>query len=264
MAWFIGFWLCAGCLFLLELLVPAFHQEPARKDRWPTNFGFGLVNAWVMAIAPLSTISSAEWASQSGVGLLNQVALPLWVSVGCTLALYSLTSYLIHVRAAQNSMAVADPSRAPLGHPSRRVDESASSPTGIDSQPGVLGGGRHCLWAQLVGSHHLCSHGTFINFFSHANIRLPERVDRILRWVFITPNMHSLHHSSYQPETDSNYGTVFTLWDRIFGTYRAGPASGYGKLQIGLKEIRDDRAWRFWWQMKSPALLLNDTRRTDG
>jgi sterol desaturase/sphingolipid hydroxylase (fatty acid hydroxylase superfamily) len=95
-----------------------------------------------------------------------------------------------------------------------------------------------------------------LNFFSHANIRLPGRLDRIVRWVFVTPNMHSLHHSSHQPETDSNYGTVFTVWDRLFGTYRAEPVWGYGKLQIGLKEIRDDRAWNFWWQMKSPALPL--------
>src|SRR5262245_29235630 len=49
-----------------------------------------------------------------------------------------------------------------------------------------------------------------LNFLSHANVRLPERLDRIVRWVFVTPNMHSLHHSSHQPETDSNYGTVFT------------------------------------------------------
>src|SRR5262249_19136044 len=95
-----------------------------------------------------------------------------------------------------------------------------------------------------------------VNVFSHANVRLPERFDRVLRWVFVTPNMHSLHHSSHQPETDSNYGAVFTFWDRLFGTYQAGPAEGYGKLQIGLKEIRDDRVWQFWWQMKSPALLF--------
>ena len=96
-----------------------------------------------------------------------------------------------------------------------------------------------------------------IDFFLHANVRLPESVDRILRWVLVTPNMHSLHHSSHSPETDSNYGTVFTLWDRLFGTYRAEPACGYGKLQIGLKEIRDERASSLWWQMKSPALSLD-------
>jgi sterol desaturase/sphingolipid hydroxylase (fatty acid hydroxylase superfamily) len=93
-----------------------------------------------------------------------------------------------------------------------------------------------------------------IDFFSHANVRLPESLDRIVRWVLVTPNMHSLHHSSHQPETDSNYGVVFTVWDRLFGTYRAEPPWGYEKLQIGLKEIRDDRAWNLWWQIKSPAL----------
>jgi len=97
-----------------------------------------------------------------------------------------------------------------------------------------------------------------IDFFSHANVRLPESVDRIVRWVFVTPNMHSLHHSSHQPETDSNYGEVFTVWDRLFGTYQREPAWGYENLQIGLQEIRDDRAWNFWWQIRSPALCLND------
>ena len=80
--------------------------------------------------------------------------------------------------------------------------------------------------------------------------------DRWLRWVLVTPNMHSLHHSSYQPETDSNYGTVFTFWDRLFGTYRHAPLGGYDKLQIGLKEIRDQRASDLWWQLKSPVLSI--------
>ena len=65
MAWFIGFWLFVGFLFVLETLVPAFQRQPERSYRWPTNFGFGLVNAGLVAIAPLSTISAAEWASRS-------------------------------------------------------------------------------------------------------------------------------------------------------------------------------------------------------
>jgi sterol desaturase/sphingolipid hydroxylase (fatty acid hydroxylase superfamily) len=97
------------------------------------------------------------------------------------------------------------------------------------------------------------------SFLTHANVRLPESWDRLARSVFVTPNMHSLHHSSHPAETDSNYGSVFTLWDRIFGTYRAAPTSGYEMLQIGLQEIRDDRASNFWWQIKSPALQLKDS-----
>ena len=97
MAWFIGFWLFVGFLIVLEILVPAFQRQPERSYRWPTNFAFGLVNNGLAAIVPLSTISAAVWASRSGVGLLNQVAIPLWVSMGCTLAVYSLTHYVIHV-----------------------------------------------------------------------------------------------------------------------------------------------------------------------
>jgi sterol desaturase/sphingolipid hydroxylase (fatty acid hydroxylase superfamily) len=97
---------------------------------------------------------------------------------------------------------------------------------------------------------------TMVSVFSHANLRMPQGLDRWLRWVLVTPNMHSLHHSSYQPETDSNYGSVFTFWDRLFRTYRHAPARSYDELQIGLTEIRDQRAWDLWWQLKSPALSI--------
>src|SRR5437762_13921903 len=72
------------------------------------------------------------------------------------------------------------------------------------------------------------------NLLSHANLRLPEPLDRALRWLLVTPNMHCLHHSSHLPETDSNYSQVFSLWDRLFGTYSAAPRAGYDAMQIGL------------------------------
>jgi sterol desaturase/sphingolipid hydroxylase (fatty acid hydroxylase superfamily) len=262
MAWFIGFWLFLAFLFVLEILVPASQREPERSYRWPTNLGFGLVNAGLLAIAPLSTISAAVWASQVGVGLLNQVAIPLWVSMGCTLAVYSLASYLVHVlehktpwlwriHRVHHLDTYLDVSTSQRHHPLEFMANvlilvAVTIAFGLTS------------WVLIIYEAMDAAN----NFFSHANIRLPERLDRIVRWVFVTPNMHSLHHSSHQPETDSNYGTVFTVWDRLFGTYRAEPVWGYGKLQIGLKEIRDDRAWSFWWQMKSPALPLK-TQRSD-
>jgi sterol desaturase/sphingolipid hydroxylase (fatty acid hydroxylase superfamily) len=258
MAWFIGFWLFVGFLIVLEILAPAFQRQPERSYRWPTNFAFGLVNNSLAAIVPLSTISAAEWASRSGVGLLNQVAIPLWVSMGCTLAVYSLTHYVIHVMEHKTPWwwrihrvhhldTLLDVSTSQRHHPFELVLDvlilvAVTIVFGLTS------------WVLII----CVAMESAVDFFSHANIRLPERLDRILRWVFVTPNMHSLHHSSHQPETDSNYGTLFTVWDRLFGTYRAEPVWGYENLQIGLKEIRDDRAWKFWWQMKSPVLPLND------
>src|SRR2546425_3332992 len=64
--------------------------------------------------------------------------------------------------------------------------------------------------------------------FSHANIRIPTAVDRVLRWFIVTPDMHRLHHSVDATETNSNFGFALTWWDRLFGTYRAEPAAGRG------------------------------------
>ena len=97
------------------------------------------------------------------------------------------------------------------------------------------------------------------NVAAHANLRLPEKIDRVLRVLFVTPNMHSLHHSAWQPETDSNYGQVFSFWDRLFGTYSSAPRNGYDALKIGLKEIDFEHATDVVWQMKSPALAIGST-----
>jgi sterol desaturase/sphingolipid hydroxylase (fatty acid hydroxylase superfamily) len=258
LAWFVGFWLCVLFLLGLETRVPAFQKDPERSDRWPTNFGLGFVNAGLLVITPVSTISAAEWASRAGVGVLNQVTMPLWISICLTLAVYSLAVYLTHIIEH----------KTPWLWRLHRVHH-------LDIHLDVLTSQRHhplelilnvlilvavTITFGLMAWVVVIFEGTeaIIDFFLHANVRLPESVDRVVRWVLVTPNMHSLHHSSHQPETDSNYGTVFTVWDRLFGTYRSEPVGGYGKLQLGLKEIRDDRAWSFWWQMKSPALSLKD------
>jgi sterol desaturase/sphingolipid hydroxylase (fatty acid hydroxylase superfamily) len=258
--WFVGFWLFVAFLLSLETRVPAFQSRPDRSYRWPTNFGLGVLNAGLIVITPVSTISAAQWASRAGVGVLNQVAMPLWVSMCGTLAVYSLTVYLIHIVEHKTSWlwrlhrvhhldTHLDVSTSQRHHPLELMVNvlilvAVTIVFGLTSWVVIIYEGMEAI----------------TDFFAHANVRLPESLDRIVRWVLVTPNMHSLHHSSHQPETDSNYGAVFTVWDRLFGTYRAEPAWGYGKLQIGLQEIRDDRAWNFWWQMKSPALPLKDQR----
>jgi sterol desaturase/sphingolipid hydroxylase (fatty acid hydroxylase superfamily) len=253
---FVGFWLFISFIFGLENWVPAFLRQPERSNRWPTNFGLGLINWGLTAVAPVSTISAAIWAGRMGFGVFNQVSMPLWVSMCGSLAVYSLTGYLIHVvehkipwlwriHRIHHLDTHLDASTSQRHHPLELI---ANVPI-VVAVTIVFG-----LSASFLIIYETVD--AAIDFFSHANVRLPEPLDRIVRWVFVTPNMHSLHHSSYEPETDSNYGEVFTVWDRLFGTYRAEPVSGYGRLQIGLKEIRDDRAWNFWWQMRSPALHL--------
>src|SRR5262249_34738867 len=75
---FLCFWLFISFIFGLEVWIPAFQRQPERSCRWPTNFGFGLINWGLTAIAPVSTVSAALWASRTGVGAFNQLAMPLW------------------------------------------------------------------------------------------------------------------------------------------------------------------------------------------
>jgi sterol desaturase/sphingolipid hydroxylase (fatty acid hydroxylase superfamily) len=87
--------------------------------------------------------------------------------------------------------------------------------------------------------------------FSHGNLRLPSRVDRVLRWLIVTPDMHRVHHSVDRAEHDRNYGFNLSVWDRLFGTYLAQPHDGHEGMVIGVSTFRTRRdLWldRMLWQ----------------
>jgi sterol desaturase/sphingolipid hydroxylase (fatty acid hydroxylase superfamily) len=89
------------------------------------------------------------------------------------------------------------------------------------------------------------------SMFNHGNVRLPPRLDRILRIIVVTPEMHRVHHSIDRQETDSNFGFNLPWWDRLFGTYRAQPALGHARMILGIDRFRDQRElWlhRMLWQ----------------
>ncbi|HSE96166.1 MAG TPA: sterol desaturase family protein, partial [Methylomirabilota bacterium] len=83
------------------------------------------------------------------------------------------------------------------------------------------------------------------------NLRIPARLDRALRYVVVTPDLHRIHHSTWQPETDSNFGAVFPVWDLAFGTYRGAPRDGHERMRLGLDEVRGRDAQRPLWLLGS-------------
>jgi sterol desaturase/sphingolipid hydroxylase (fatty acid hydroxylase superfamily) len=85
--------------------------------------------------------------------------------------------------------------------------------------------------------------------FNHANITLPAKIDQMISWIIVSPNMHKIHHHYLQPETDSNYGNIFSIWDRLFGTYRKMDLS---KLKYGLDILPDSDASEWKKQMVLP------------
>jgi sterol desaturase/sphingolipid hydroxylase (fatty acid hydroxylase superfamily) len=239
----------------LELIAPAFKQHPKRSERWPANFGLMLVNWSLAALVPISAITAAELANTGGYGLLNWLAVPAGLGAMLTLIIYSLALYLLHVLDHKSRMlwrihrvhhldTHLDLSTAGRHHP---LELALGLAVGV-SVAVAFG-----LQPEILAIYMLCE--VSVSAVAHANLRLPGRLDRLLSLVFVTPNMHSVHHSATHLETDSNYGDVFSIWDRIFGTYREVPKERYDTMLIGLKEVRDERASDFWWQLKSPLLL---------
>ena len=92
------------------------------------------------------------------------------------------------------------------------------------------------------------------SMFNHANVRLPIAVDRVLRWLVVTPDMHRVHHSVVIKETNSNFGFNFPWWDRFFRTYRAQPVAGHDAMTIGLSQFRDQKKLTLPWLLALPFI----------
>jgi sterol desaturase/sphingolipid hydroxylase (fatty acid hydroxylase superfamily) len=90
--------------------------------------------------------------------------------------------------------------------------------------------------------------------FNHSNIRLPLALDRLLRTILVTPDMHRVHHSAIKQEANSNFGFNLPWWDFLFGTYRGQPDGGHEQMMIGLSEFRDDRVERLPQMLALPFI----------
>jgi sterol desaturase/sphingolipid hydroxylase (fatty acid hydroxylase superfamily) len=92
-----------------------------------------------------------------------------------------------------------------------------------------------------------------VTLWSHSNVRLPVALDRVLRYLVVTPDLHRVHHSSRQPETDSNFGAVLPIWDLVLGTFRTIPRDRHPTMELGLEEVRGRAAHRLGWLLRSLA-----------
>ncbi len=92
------------------------------------------------------------------------------------------------------------------------------------------------------------------SLFTHSDFAFSTTLDRRLRWLFVTPSMHRIHHSVVRVETDSNYGFHLSLWDRVFGSYRVAPMSPEGEMAIGLQVFRGSDSQGLWGLLRQPFL----------
>jgi sterol desaturase/sphingolipid hydroxylase (fatty acid hydroxylase superfamily) len=227
---------------LWEALAPR-RALGARKSRcWASNLGLVILNSLVLRlIAPLGAVGFAILAESLGWGLFNAVDVPYRMAVLSSVVLLDLAIYLQHV------MFHAVPLFWRL-HMVHHADLDIDVTTGVRFHTieillslGIKAGVILLLGPPAVAVliFEVLLNATSI--FNHSNVRMPLWLDRALRWIVVTPDMHRVHHSWHHRETNSNFGFNHPWWDRLMGTYRDQPVDGHTGMTIGLHEFRDER-----------------------
>ena len=229
-------------MVLWEVAAPRRALSVSRFQRWLNNIGILALNtALLRLIFPAAAVGLAIVAQQRGWGVLNQINLPAWVEIACAVIALDLAIYLQHV------MFHAVPLFWRL-HRVHHADLDFDVTTGTRFHPieillsmviklatvTVLGPP-----AVAVLIFEILLNAT--SMFNHGNVRLPRTLDRWLRRLIVTPDMHRVHHSILEHETNSNFGFNLSWWDRLFGTYRDQPEAGHARMVIGIYEFRQER-----------------------
>ncbi|WP_425037384.1 sterol desaturase family protein [Primorskyibacter sp. S187A] len=244
-----------ACLALLETLAPRRPLGGSKPRRWITNWGFTLINTLALralaVVLPFLAVGAAVDAQIQGWGLFNILGLPLWLEFLLAILILDFAIW------AQHLITHKIPLLWRL-HRVHHADTDIDVTTAIRFHPVeialsmVLKIGLVYLLgpaALAVIVFEILLNGTAM--FNHANLRLPLWLDRVLRLVLVTPDMHRVHHSVNRAEHDSNYGFALSIWDRVFGTYIAQPAEGHDKMAIGL-EWQDERPSKLGWSLWLP------------
>ena len=223
-----------------EVLAPRRALTVSKGQRWAANLGLVALNtALVRLVLPLTAVGLAAFASQNGWGLLNHFAVPTWLAVPMAVIAMDLAIWLQHV------MVHAVPALWRL-HRVHHADLDYDLTTGARFHPVEIFLSMGLKFAVIVVLgppvmavviFEVLLNATAI--FNHGNMRLPAMLDRVLRWVVVTPDMHRVHHSVGDDESNSNFGFNLPWWDRLFGTYRAQPRAGHAAMTIGIRGHRD-------------------------
>lgn len=247
-------------LFLFGFLEEWKNRRPSKipyRGRWLSNFGLLALNRYgIYFLMPTGLVFVANiFQSNIGGGIFAFIPRNNILAVIVYLFCYDLLNYLIHrvfhtipflwkIHRVHHSDLDFDISTSVRHHPFE------SWVTDIITQLFIALMGAPVeivIFCGLVES--------FASAFNHTNLMINSRLEQGLRWLIVTPDMHSVHHSAYRPETDSNFSNIFSFWDRLFGTYCASPALGYDQFTLGLDKFRDNR------DQKLAGLLLNPFKK---
>lgn len=241
---------------ILEACFPRRALSQSKQGRWLGNLSLLLLNTVLMRLFLIligtGTVALALWSESHHLGLLSLLQLPPLASVILAILLLDLVIYwqhrLFHVvpwlwRLHQ------------VHHADRDLDVSS----GLRFHPIEM------LLSMLIKLSLIVLIGApaiavllfeiILNgmaMFNHANVRLPLKLDYLLRFALITPDAHRIHHSTIAAETNSNYGFNLSVWDRLFGSYHKQPQAGHTKMCIGLNDYQHATTERLDWMLMLP------------
>lgn len=235
---FFFFGMLAG-MALWEVLAPRRALTVSRTLRWSNNLGLVFFNSIMLRLVfPAAAVGMAAFAAEQGWGVFNSFSVPLWLAVLLSLVAMDFIIYLQHVLVHRVSLLWRL-------HRVHHADLDYDVTTGARFHPLEI------LLSMLIKFATIALLGAplvavivfevvlnAMAMFNHANVRLPLGLDRLLRTLAVTPDMHRVHHSVEMDEANSNFGFNLSIWDRLFGTYRDQPRNGHEGMSIGILHYR--------------------------
>ena len=232
LGFFLGILVIMG---LWESLAPARQLSVSRGYRWLNNLSLVVVNTVIVRIIfPAAAVGVALVAQQQGWGVLSLLDWPLWLLVLTSVVVMDFMIWLQHVTVH------AIPMLWRL-HRVHHADPDYDTTTGLRFHPLEI------LLSMIIKFIVIIALGppvvaviifeVVLNgmaMFNHGNVRLPATLDKLIRVFFVTPDMHRVHHSVHEDETNSNFGFNLSIWDRLMGTYLDQPRDGHEKMKIGI------------------------------
>ncbi len=247
----------AGVLLALvgwERVAPRRAWSQSRGVRWFGNLGLVVLDALAVRLifGSLVAVGVALIARDRGWGLFNALDAPYAVAFAGSVVVLDFVVYLQHV------MFHAVPLLWRF-HRVHHADLDFDATTGVRFHPVevVLSMGLKVAVVAALGPPAMAvlTFEVLLNatsMFNHANLRLPAGLDRVLRLVVVTPDMHRVHHSIDTRETNSNFGFSFPWWDRLCGTYKPQPDAGHEHMTVGIGAFREPRYLRLHWLLALP------------
>jgi sterol desaturase/sphingolipid hydroxylase (fatty acid hydroxylase superfamily) len=225
----------------------------SRWRRWGTNWAISIIDAvMVKLLFGAAAVGAALDALAGGWGLFNVLNWPGWAEFVLAFLVLDFAIWLQHL--VTHKIPVLWRLHR-VHHADRDMDVTTAirfHPIEIALSMALKIGLVYALGASVVVviAFEVVLNGAAM--FNHGNVRMPAGLERWLRWVIVTPDMHRVHHSVDRGEHDANYGFNLSVWDRVFGTYVAQPAAGHQNMTIGLAQCQDEGPTRLGWSLAFP------------